>query len=234
MAGNRKAAEAVILEYIQKLIPVSGNVDIYRNLFASMDDAEFAVWMEKLERREIRLAVIAPNLSEHPDGKEHDKLTRLDIERNLDLAGELGHNFFEKVWIDNGNDIPPYLSQIPYLVVDLPLRRQAQLLVKKISIPEDSRSVDDFTGQPTGKSKGSKISYPETQIMAALNLDNNLKEMLKYRGGDEKGFDALNNSISKTGGVSLQSIEKLGTQVKSTQTLSIILTCMHLSNTLMG
>jgi hypothetical protein len=230
MAGNRAAAEAVIYEWIEKLIPESGNTDIYRNLFASMDDAAFAVWMEKLERQEIRLAVIAPNLAEHPQGGDK-KLVRLDIERNLKLADELGHNFFERIWIDNGNDIPPYLSPIPYLVVDLPLRRQAQLLVKKISIPEDSKSVDDFTGQPTGKSKGSKISYPETQIMAALNLDANLTEMLKYRGGDEKGFDALNSAISKTGGVSLKSIEKLGTQVKSTQTLSIILTCMHLANT---
>ncbi|BDD79571.1 hypothetical protein [Burkholderia phage FLC9] len=222
MAGNRKAAEAVILEWIEKLIPDSGNRELYVNLFAGMDDAAFAVWMEKLERQEIRLAVVAPNLAK----------SSLDIDRNLKLADELGHNFFERILIDNGNDIPPYLSPIRYLVVDLPLRRQAQLLVKKISIPEDTKSVDDFTGQPTGKSKGSKISYPETQIMAALNLDANLTEMLKYRGGDEKGFDALNSSISKTGGVSLQSIEKLGTQVKSTQTLSIILTCMHLENTL--
>lgn len=222
MAGNRKAAEAVILEWIEKLIPDSGNRELYVNLFAGMDDAAFAVWMEKLERQEIRLAVVAPNLAK----------SSLDIDRNLRLADELGHNFFERILIDNGNDIPPYLSPIRYLVVDLPLRRQAQLLVKKISIPEDTKSVDDFTGQPTGKSKGSKISYPETQIMAALNLDANLTEMLKYRGGDEKGFDALNSSISKTGGVSLQSIEKLGTQVKSTQTLSIILTCMHLENTL--
>jgi hypothetical protein len=222
MAGNRKAAEAVILEWVEKLIPESGNRELYEKLFAGMDDAAFAVWMEKLERQEIRLAVVAPNLAK----------SSLDIERNLKLADELGHNFYERILIDNGNDIPPYLSPVRYLVVDLPLRRQAQLLVKKISIPEDTKSVDDFTGQPTGKSKGSKISYPETQIMAALNLDNNLIEMLKYRGGDEKGFDALNSSISKTGGVSLKSIEKLGTQVKSTQTLSIILTCMHLENTL--
>jgi hypothetical protein len=117
-------------------------------------------------------------------------------------------------------------------VVDLVLRRQAQLLVKKISIPEDNKSVDDFTGQPTGKSKGSKISYPETQILAALNLDNNLTELLKFRGGDVKGFDAMNNSISKTGGVSLASIEKLGTRVKSTETLHTLLTCMHIGNTL--
>lgn len=221
MAGNRAAAQAVILEYIEKLMPGSENPQIYQELFASMDDAAFDVWIQKLELGENRLAIIAPNL--------HD--SRLTIDNNLKLADELGHNFFEKLRIDNGNDIPPYFTPIPYLVVDLPLRRQAQLLAKKISIAEDTKSVDDFTGQPTGKSKGSKISYPEMQILAALNLDSNTIEMMKYRGGDEKGFDALNTSISKTGGVSLTALGKLGTKVKATQTLGIMLNCMHLSNT---
>lgn len=223
MAGNRKAAEAVIIEYIGKLLPGSTNVKIYKDLFASLDDQAFDEFMTRLEQGEIRLAVIAPNLVE----------PKLTIERNLALAEELGHQFFERIWIQPGNDIPRYLSPIKYLVVELPLRRQAQILVKKISIPEDNKSVDDFTGQPTGKSKGSKISYPETQVMAALSLDSCLTEMLKYRGGDVKGFDAMNASISKTGGVSMDAISKLGTTVKSTETLSTLLTSMHLQNTLM-
>lgn len=212
----------MILEYVEKLLPGSENTAIYNDLFASMDDDLFDLFMKKLESGEARLAVIAPNLDE----------PKLEIERNFKIADELGHQFFERIWIDSGTEVPPYLSPIPYLVVDLPLRRQAQLLVKKISIPEDNKSIDDFTGQPTGKSKGSKISYPETQIMSALSLDANLTELLKYRGGDVKGFDAMNNAISKTGGVSLQAIAALGTKVKSTQTLSIFLSCMHLDNTL--
>lgn len=222
MAGNRKAAEAVILKYIEKLLPGSPNTQLYKDLFATMSDKQFDEFMKGIEEGSIRLAVIAPNFSEY-------KLTK---ENNLALAKELGHEFFQRIWIDPGNDIPPYLSPIKYLVVDLVLRRQAQLLVKKISIPEDNKSVDDFTGQPTGKSKGSKISYPETQILAALNLDANLTEMLKLRGGDVKGFDAMNTVISQTGGVSQKAIEHLGTQVKSTKTLSTLLTCMHLKNTL--
>jgi hypothetical protein len=221
-AKNRKAAEATILEMIGELLPGSSNVQIYKDLFASMSDQDFDAFVRRLKQGEIRLAIVAPNLHE----------PKLSTERNLKLAEKWGHQFFERIWIDNGNEVPPYLSPIPYLVVDLPLRRQAQLLVKKISIPEDNASVDDFTGQPTGKSKGSKISYPETQIMAAMQLDANLTEMLKYRGGDVKGFDAMNAAISKTGGVSLDAISKLGTEVKSTRTLSTLLTCMHLENTL--
>ncbi len=222
MAGDRKAAEAVILKYIDKLLPGSENTKIYQDLFASMSDKQFDEFMQRLKSKEIRLAIIAPNLNE----------PKLEIERNLDLAEELGHQFFERIWIDGSNEVAPYLSPIPYLIVDLPLRRQAQLQVKKTSIPEDTRSVDDFTGQPTGKSKGSKISYPEMQILMALDLPASLTEMLKYRGGDVKGFDAMNAAISETGGVSMNTIAHLGSRVKSTETLSVFLTCMHLGNTL--
>ena len=222
MAGNRKAAEAVILEYIEKLMPGSPNTQIYRDRFAAMSDQEFDTFMTQLENEEIFLTIQAPNLSEH----------KLSIERNLALATELGHEFFERVWMDEGNDIPPYLTNHKYLIVDLPLRRQAQLLTKKISIPKNNNTVDMMTGQPTAGSKGSKISYPELQIMAALGLDNCAVEFMKYRGGDLKGFNAMNTAISKTGGVELEALDKLGTKVKSTQTLTTYLTAMHLSNSL--
>lgn len=222
MAGNRKKAEAVILEYIEKLLPGSPNTQLYKDLFANQTDKQFDDFMKGIEDGSIKLAIIAPNFGEQQLTKEH----------NLKLAKELGHEFFERIWIDPGNDIPPYLSPVKYLVVDLPLRRQAQLLVKKISIPEDNKSVDDLTGQPTGKSKGSKISYPETQILASLQLDDNLTELLKLRGGDNKSFDAMNAVISQTGGVSQEAIKHLGGRVKSTETLAIFLTCMHLKTTL--
>jgi hypothetical protein len=220
--ANRKAAEEVIYKFINKLLPSSPNVAMYKELFAGMSDKQFDDFMKKLEDGSSRLAVVSPNFSE----------PKLTVERNLDLADELGHQFFERIWMDGGEDAPMYLSPIPYLIVDLPLRRQAQLLVKKISIPEDNKSIDDFSGQPTGKSKGSRISYPEIQVLASLGLDESLVEMIKFRGGDVKGFDAMNNAISKTGGVSLQAIEPLSSKVQSTVTLSTLLTCMHLSNTL--
>lgn len=225
MAGNRKAAEALVLKLIGEMIPGDqANIQIYKDLFAGMDDKNFEAWVEGLESGRLRLAIVAPNLAEK----------KITIENNLALAKKYGHEFFERLVIDPGNETPPYLSYDKYLVVDLPLRRQAQLLVKKISIPQDNKSIDDLTGQPTagGKSRGSKLSYPEIQIMAALELDENVTEMIKYRGGDVKGFNAMNDAIAKTGGVSLKTIEHLGTKVKSTETLSTFLTCMHISNTL--
>lgn len=224
MSTARKATEAFILKYIDALLPDSSNKNIYVELFKSMSDKDFDSFMNDLQSGESKLALIAPNLSSN----------KLSIERNFKIAEELGHEFFQRIWMKDANtNSPAYLTPIPYLIVDLPLRRQAQLLVKKISIPEDNKSVDDLTGQPTGKSKGSKISYPEVQILAALNLENSLLELMKARGGDNELFNAMNTEISRTGGVSLSTVDTGHTDVASTVTLSTLLTSAHLSNSLL-
>ena len=222
MSTDRKGAEQFILQYIEELMPGSENKKIYEDLFASMDDKAFDDFMNAIEKGEKHLAIIAPNLSK----------PGLDIQRNHRIAEKLGHNFYQRIWIQGVGDNPTYLTPVPYMVVKLPLRRQAQLLVKKISIPADNNSVDDFTGQPTGRSKGSKISYPETMVLAANNLDYSLNEFLKFRGGDLKGFDAMNKSIARTGGVSLKAIEPYASGVESTRYLKNLLTSMHLKSTL--
>lgn len=224
MSNLRTETQEFILTYIRKITGGDENVKIYQDLFASMSNKDFEEFMKGIESGETRLAVVCPNFSKQ----------KLSTERNLAIAKELGHKFFQRIWFQGDENTPTYLSPIPYLVVDLPLRRQAQLLVKKISIPETNSSVDDLTGQPTGKSRGSKISYPETQVMAAMGLDNSLVEMIKYRGGDTKGFQAMNTYISRMGNVSLDSIKHLAGGVEATKTLQIYLNCLHLSNTLVS
>lgn len=219
---NRSKAQAFIIEQIEAMMPGSENKKIYEDLFASMDDDQFDAFMKDIEAGKKTLAIISPNF-----GKQ-----RLSVKRNLDLAKKLGHSFFERIWIEGHGEVPTYLTPIPYMVVDIPLRRQAQLLIKKISIPEDNKTIDNLTGQPTGASKGSKISYPELQVLAAMKLDNCTVEMLKYRGGDMGGFVAMNKMISRNGGVSLATIEQYATGVESTRTLKTFLTSMHLENTL--
>lgn len=49
----------------------------------------------------------------------------------------------------------------------------------------------------------------ETQVFASMGLYNTLSELMKFRGGDLAGFDAMNKSISQTGSVSLKAIEPL-------------------------
>lgn len=224
MAGNRKKAEASILADIDALAPGGNpNVQMYKDMFANMSDKEFDTFMVGLEDGTNILAFVTPNL---------EKKFRLSVKRNFALAKLWGHEFFERIWLTSGDDRPPYLSNEKYLLIDWQLRRQAQLLTKKVSIPE-GRSVDDFSGQPTGKSKGSKISFPELGVLASMKLDYSITEMLKARGGDEKSMNAMNKFIHQTGGASQAAMEPYGGTVKSTEVLYAYLTAMHLRNTLL-
>ena len=221
--ANRKQAQEFIINYIDRLMPGGENKALYEKLFSTMSDEDFDKFIIDLRDRNKRLSVICPNLSD----KSKDSLSR-----NFKLAKELGHSFFQKVWVPEKNGIPSYLTPREFMVLTLPLRRQAQLLDKKISIPEDNNSIDNMTGQPTGKSKGSRISYPEVQVLAALNQDNALVEFLKYRGGDSRGFNAMNVMISRSGKVSRKALEPYAGTVKATHSLEVMLNCMHLKNNL--
>lgn len=220
--SNRKAATEFILKYIDKLLPGSPNRERYEELFAGLSDKQFDQFMQQLESGEVNLSIVAPNL-----GKQ-----KLDLKRNLKIADELGHEFFQRLVLTDPTTGLSYLTPIKYMVVDLPVRRQVQLLQKKATIPENNKHVDELSGQSTGPSKGSKISFPELQVLYAQNLDNTITELIKFRGGDTKGFNAMNRSIYETGGVSIEHLSKAGTKVKSVTTLTTLLKAMHLDNTL--
>lgn len=216
--GDRKAATAFLLKWIDAILPGSPNKAIYQARLEKLSDKAFDELMHKLASGEETLSIIAPNFD--------DK--KLTIENNLKVAKELGHNFFQRLWLTDNITGRTYLTPVRYLVIDLPLRRQQQMLVKKIKIPEDNRHVDELSGQPTGPSKGRKISFPELQILFAQNMDKSLTELIKLRGGDEKAFNAMNNEIISRGGVSMDKIASAGTKVKSTETLETLLKAMHL------
>lgn len=223
MAGNREAFEDLIIERIEAIMPGSPNTQLWRDRFAQMSNAELDLFVRDLKDKKQRLAILDPNLS----GK-----TRLSVKRNLELGKKWGHEFFQRIWINNGVDAP-YLTPLRYLVIEWTLRRQAQLLTKKMSVPEDNKSIDDLTGQPTGKSKGSKISLPELNVLVSHGLIKSTAEMVKYRGGDVDGFNAMNAAIAKTGYARMETLDHLGTKVRSTETLSAYFTGMHLGNTLL-
>lgn len=218
MANNRKAATEYILKYVDAILPGSPNTAHWEKTLNGMTDAEFRQFMQDLRDDKVTLSLEVPNLGKY----------RLSTKRNLDLAKELGYEFFNRIKFGPSEDRPGYITPIKYLVLTLPIRRQAQHLLKKISIPKDNNSVDIFTGQPTGKSQGSKMSYPEGLVMLSNGLEKSMVEVMKYRGGDRGGFNALNDSIIKTGIARLDAVAPNATGVESTATLKTFLTCMHL------
>lgn len=222
MAGNRKAAEDFYLDFLSSIDKSGRNHAYYQAKFKSMSDAEFDRFM-KAVREGFVPELTFPNL----DGVE-----TISIENNFAIAKKLGVEFHHHLIIEGEGDTPTYITPKKYLVIRLPVRRQAQHLYKKILIPENNNTVDDLTGQPTGRSKGSSVSYPELQVLAALGLESTAVELMKYRGGDQGGFAAMNASILESGAVKMDAIADKATGVESKHTLDVLLKSMHISSTL--
>lgn len=222
MTPKRTKTQNFILKYIEK-IAGSFNRKIYEDkVFKNMSDEDFDQFMKDLKSDKKYLVVYAPNLRQRT----------ISVENNLKVAEELGYNFFQKLWIESTSDVPTYLTPVPYMVLDLPIRRPSQLLIKGISVPDHNKVIDNLTGQPTGESKGAKISYPELQLLTAMGLDKTATELMKYRGGDKGGITAYNNMLSKLGSTNLNALSAYATGVESTRTLKTFLMGMMLKSTL--
>lgn len=216
---NRAGAEKFILKYIGKITPGTENEQLYKDLFASMNDKQFDEFMEGLNTYTTILAIIVP----------HGK-SKLDVQRNIEIGEELGISFFKKLWLTDGDDGEQYLTPYENMVIDIPLRRASQLLSKKLSVAEGKNIFDSMTGQTTDQ--GAALSYPEIQMLAALGLDATLTELLKFRGGDRGGMAAMDTLLSSQGSVSLNTLNQYSTGVESKATLKTFLNCMHLQNNL--
>lgn len=220
--ANRDKATKELLKWVNMILPGSDNTRIWKERLETMSDSEFDAFMSRLESGEETISMVVPNLDKK----------RLSVERNLDIAEKLGHPFFERLWLTDPHSGETYLTPVKYLVVDLPLRRQVQSLFKKISIPDNNDHIDELTGQATGPSRGSKVSFPEIQVLYAQGLNKSITELIKYRGGDEEGFRAMNKAVVDTGGVSLATLAESPTRTKSVETMSTLLKSMHLANNL--
>lgn len=219
----RELAEKEILYFIERILPGGENVKIYQELFARTSDIEFDDWMNRLANGEEILSIFNPNF--------HG--TAMSLTRNVKVGEELGCSLFQHLYLTDQDTGMVRKTPAKYMVGIVPFRRQAQTLESKMSVPDNDNVVDQLTGQATGVSKGSRMSYPEIQVNLSKGLDKMLLELVKFRAGDAKSYAAMNKSIYETGSVSLDSImANTPSTVKATESLSVILKAMHISNNL--
>jgi hypothetical protein len=217
--ASRQEVEKFILDETDMCLPGSKNRQMYEEFFKKLSDDEFRELMQKCKDGYI-LPIVCPNLT----GQD------LDMKRWIEQARRLGYEFFQRIWMPPSKGKRGYLTPQKYMVMHTITRRQSQHLTKKMSASDDTDSVDLYTNQVTGDSKSSRLSYPELTTLRAMGLKASLVEQTKYRGGDERGFNAFNTSIDRTGSVSMDSIEKFSSGVKVAQTLYMLLNAAHLQN----
>ena len=222
MAKNRKKAEEFLLDCIQQLDPSGLNKSFYSDAFKTMSNQQFDDLAKGIREDGYVLPIFVPTA-----GK-----VKLNTERAVKLARKLGREIFQRLWLTDNITGLTYLTPKKYMVVDLPVRRMAQLLVKKMSMPSVVDTVDALTGQATGPSKGSSMSFPEIQVLASKGHNKTIEEMIKVRGGDTQAYRQFSNSVMQTGSGSLRAAGEAMGRVKSTETLRSFLLGMHLDNNL--
>lgn len=219
---NRKNAEKTILQYVLEIEPTGYNVEQYTRIFKSMSDKVFHDYMKDLRAGTKKLVLFKPLY----------KAKGITVENNLKVAEKYGLKFFERLHYSGNPKEPDHLTPIEYMVIDLPWRKQSQTWAKKTSVPDNNKTIDQLTFQPTEASKGSKVSFPELQVMIGMGLDASIRELTQTRGGDRGGFAAYNALFMRYGNANLKTLEQFSTGVESTKTLKTYLACMHITSTL--
>ena len=216
--GKRKEAEQFIITYVEKIAPGIGNKEIYTKFFKTLSDEQFDIWIKEVNEGRIVLPIFIP--------QEDHSVT--DTKSLLKVAEELGHEFFQYLWIKNAKDRPDHRTTVKHMVIDLPVKRASQVIEKKISVPPDNKTIDILTQQPTGDSKGAKISYPELLVLSSMGMDKSVEELIKVRGGDPGAYKAFSGFLSRYGRVNLDVINAYQEGVASKRTLKSYLLGAHL------
>lgn len=223
MSTPRQRFTDVLCNGLDMILPGAGQGAQRRKELDALSEPEFHAYVEKVRSGEEIPSITVPNLGKH----------NLTVEHNFKVADKVGLNYFHRCWVTDSETGVTHLTNEEYFVGPLPVRRQRQFVREKMSIPEGTHHIDELSGQVTGPSKGSKISLPELHVLNSQGLSEPIVELIKYRGGDVKGMQAMYRQLMETGRVSMNVLQRTPTQVKSTQTLSIILNAMMLSNTLL-
>lgn len=219
---QRKAIEEDLLKLAGEMTPGGGNRKIYENLFKAMNDNQFTLfWNQIKERGYLPIYVDQQNPKEDI---VFDYIVKLAKENNVPLEQNV-------VYVDPENQLTITTPETAIVGI-AEVRKQRQLITKKISISKNDYEAEDLTGQPTGESKAGGISNPEIGIVVALGLPNMAMELADVRGGDKDAFRQYKTDIITTGTSSVKSALKNGSGVKSLSTAHYLLRGQHLDNNL--
>lgn len=178
--------------------------------------------MLQMQKTEPVVSATLPNLSGVEDLSDHF----------LKVANEWKLELFQHIDVYDEETGITYLSPKRYMVLKCGVVRLSQMWDTKISFPEDNKHFDELTGQVTGPSKGSKISFPEMNNLLAEGETYPILETIKIRGGDAAANRQFEYDIATTGIGNIDKAMEAGSGVKSTKSLATLLRTIHIDTTL--
>jgi len=161
-----------------------------------MTDKQFDTFMHDMRDGKFQFHIVAPNMK-----------VNLRVKDMIAAADAMGLKLFHRIWMRDRATGRKFLSDNEYLVVKLPVRRQEQFIDKKMSVPDNDRSIDGLTGQVSWDSKACSITNPEIQILAARNMDATLFELVNVRGGNINSYAEMKRSLEENGEARLNDLD---------------------------
>jgi hypothetical protein len=202
MTDKRKQIETLIDQVLTALDPTGINAKKYRNMFQTMNDQQFADWINKFLADP--LSNIRLDIEEFGDGSR-----TLKYENVEKAAKVLNIPIFENVYIPHVSSNPnrPVRTKQPVLVGYLNIKRPQQLVTKKTGLAITDTDRDEQTGAAKGDSKGGTTTGIENELLAGVGADEILSEFCGARGDNIAEYDNMIQSIAEHGSVKLADIK---------------------------
>lgn len=217
---RRAKIESRICKIMTSMDPSGDNTERYRKFFASLNDKQFAEYMENLRTRKDAVNIVMPNM-----------VKRLDMHSLIKAAEQIGLKVSHRLWMTDKTSGRKYLTNQKYMVLTLPIRRAQQEWDKKLSVPNRDRKVDALTGQVIAEDRACALSSPEIQSLGVRGLTMTLRELIKTRGGDVQAWGDLNRQLMENGEATLSSLNPR-TRVRSADIAHVLLEGMMIENNL--
>ena len=221
MTKERAKAEELIYKVMDALDKTGSMSRYYAEKFKPMDDKEFLKYISNKfpYRFQTRIFKIEP--------------TFVEIEK---AAKVLGVPLMEKVstpdLYKNKDGVP--VSTKEALVVYIHLKKMKQFLTKKNSISTNITSRDNKTGRLVGHDKNGATSDREMESLVVSGMDNTIQELSRARADSPEAKQAMYNTISALGTVSLKDIPESKTDVLSKNMMNVYMLGSHINTNLIN
>jgi hypothetical protein len=211
---KRKSIEAKILKCVKTMDPTETNYNRYKTMFSKMSDAQFDQLMKDIRDKKANLYMLFPNMK-----------VPMSIPAFIQAADELGIKVTERLKRKDSVTGKTYTTPNEYMILKLPVRRARQFLKHKSAVAESDVHVDALTGQVIKPDKASALSYVETQLLYAKDLQNTIRELIKVRGGDVVAYAQFKQQLDEAGEAYLNALDP-NTVTQSSITAATLLTSM--------
>lgn len=190
------------------------NIGLISNLIDGMSDKELDALVDDIANGKSVLPLVVPNGS------------TIDYEDLLDTAKKRKVQLHKKIITIDGNKRTK--GRIPRLVMEVPVKKLAQLVDKKRSIADDQHSVNHLTGQVTGASKSMSITNPELSLWSGNGMSDSIREATKYRGGDINSKLVIEKLAESGMEITQETLERYSSGPEVNNTVKQMLLGMHI------